>query len=382
MTDSIRNDIRLLFPVVNRLVYFNNAGTGPLPLTAVRAIEKFCHRAAEYGEVPYQQAEKVAEKTRHLAGRLLQVKDKEVAFVKNTSSGLIIAINSIPWEQDDNLVMMKDAFPANTYPYHLLLPDIEKRFVTSAELVDGPHCIFRLVDEKTRAVALDWVHFLSGARFDIKAVAQFCQERKIFFIVDAIQGAGAVAEDFGALGADFVVVGGGKWLLAPQGVGLLYVNSHTFSRLRSANLGWLSCKWEAFNDCFSPKPIKKDARRYEEGTKNYIGIYGLEASLRLLLEFGIENIHIRINRLIELLRSGLEMLGFEILTPVDPERRAGIISCRKEGVDMVKLNERLREAGIVCAVRENWLRISPHFYNTETEVEQFLNQIKIIGAKF
>ncbi len=380
MDDALVQEIRLLFPVVNRLVYFNHAGTGPLPLTAVRAIERFCHQAAEDGEVPYQEAEKVVKRTRQLAGRLLRVKEKEVAFVKNTSSGLIIAINSIPWERDDNLVMMKDAFPANSYPYHLLLPEVEKRFVSSAELAAGPDCVFRLVDERTRAVALDWVHFLSGARFDIKAVARFCQKQRIFFIVDAIQGAGAVAEDFGTLGADFVVVGGGKWLLAPQGIGLLYVNSKIINRLRPANLGWLSCKWEAFNDCFTPKPLKKDASRYEEGTKNYLGIYGLEASLRLLLDFGMENVHARIERLTEQLREGLTALDFEILTPLAPAQRAGIVTCRKEGRDMAEIHQRLRETGMVCALRENWLRISPHFYNTTAEVERFLEKLKIVSG--
>ncbi len=379
MLDPIQEEIRQQFPVLKRWIYFNHAATGPLPTPAVKAIERFCQKASIQGEVPYLEAERVVERTRKLAARLMMVKPAEIAFVKNTSQGIIIALGSIPWERGDNIVIMKDAFPANSYPYHLLLPEVEKRFISSVELAGGPECVFRLVDEHTRAVALDWVHFLSGARFDINAIGQFCQKRGIYFIVDAIQGLGAVAHNFSLSGADFVVAGGGKWLLAPQGVGLLYVNGKRWQRLKPFNLGWLSCEWREFNDCFTPKPLKKSAARFEEGTKNYIGIYALEEALKLLLGFGMENVNARINKLTSMLQKGLMAMGFEILTPREEERRAGIVTCRREGSDMKELRERLVERGTVVSVRENWLRISPHFYNTEEDVEQFLNNVRLLG---
>ncbi|MCR4423270.1 MAG: aminotransferase class V-fold PLP-dependent enzyme [candidate division WOR-3 bacterium] len=373
------NRIRELFPVVNRWIYLNHAGTGPLPIPVVRSIAKFCEKASEQGSVSYQEAEGVVEKTRRMAARLMGVKQTEVAFVKNTSSGIIIAIGSIPWERDDNMIMMKDAFPSNFYPYHLLLPEIEKRFVTAAELIQGPECVFRLVDEHTRAIALDWVHFLSGARFDVETIGRFCQERQIYFIVDAIQGLGAVATDISKFNADFVVAGGGKWLLAPQGIGVLYVNSRVLPRLKPFNLGWLSCEWLEFNDCFNPKPLKKGARRFEEGTKNYLGIYGLQEALKILLDFGIDNVNSRINRLVEQLRTRMQGLGFEILTPENVNQRAGILTCRRDGTSMMELQKRLEEQKIIVSVRENCLRISPHFYNTEAEIEQFAEHVKLFG---
>ncbi len=371
------DDVRRLFPVVKKLVYLNNAGTGPLPMTAVRAMHGFLRQAAEDGCVPYLEAEKVVESARVLAAKLMRVRPEEIAFVKNTSSGVIIAIGSIPWEGDDNMIMMKDGFPANTYPYHLLLPDVEKRFVTATELSQGPECIFRLVDKRTRLVAIDWVHFLSGARFAIKEIGGFCQKRGIFFLVDAIQGLGAIDEDFSGSGADFVVAGGGKWLLAPQGIGLLYVNLKKLSRLKPFNLGWLSAHWQEFNDCLTPRPLKKDASRYEEGTKNYLGIYGLRAALKLLLDFGVAEVNARVFDLTRRLREGLLALGWEVMTPAEDEKRAGIVTCRKEGRDMTELQRRLEDNGFVCAVRENWLRISPHFYNTEDEVARLIGQIEM-----
>ncbi|MGQ9708124.1 MAG: aminotransferase class V-fold PLP-dependent enzyme [bacterium] len=369
--------LRRLFPVTRRVVYLNNAGTGAMPITVVRAIVGFLRQSVENGCVPYAEAEKVAESTRGMAASLMMVKPEEIAFVKNTSSGIIIAIGSIPWEREDNLIMMKDAFPANTYPYHLLLPEVEKRFVTAAELAEGPECLFRLVDSKTRAVALDWVHFLSGVRIDIDTIGEFCQQRGIYFIVDAIQGLGAVAHNFSLSGADFVVAGGGKWLLTPPGIGLLYVNPRKFSRLKPFNLGWLSAHWQDFNDCLTPKPLKKNASRFEEGTKNYLGIYGMQAALKLLRDFGLSDVGERIFNLTRLLRERLVSIGFEIMTPKEKNRHAGIIACRKQSMDMVKLYHRLQQQGFVVAVRENWLRVSPHFYNTEVEIERFVEQLKL-----
>lgn len=377
MLETEVEKFRTLFPVVNRRIYFNHAGTGPLPLPVVRAISRFCARASTEGAVPYAEAERMVERTRRLVARLMGVRPGEVAFVKNTSSGLIIALGAIRWERDDNLIMMKDGFPANTYPYHLLLPEVEKRFVTSAELCAGPECVFRLVDEHTRAVAVEWVHFLSGARFDIQALGRFCRERGIYLIIDGIQGLGAIEQDFSVTGADFVAAGGGKWLLAPQGIGVLYINARTLAGLKPFNLGWLSGEWDEFNDCFTPRPLKKGARRYEEGTKNYLGIYGLAAALKILLGFGMANVTRRINYLVGRLEEGLRELGFDFLTP--PEgRRAGILTVRRAGADMVGLQRRLEEAGVTVSVRENWLRIAPHFYNSESEVARFLNLVKIV----
>jgi cysteine desulfurase/selenocysteine lyase len=269
------------------------------------------------------------------------------------------------------MILMRDAFPVGVYPFNYLLPHVEKRYVTSVELAKGPECVFRLVDRHTRAVAIDWVHFLSGVRADITAIATFCRTRAIYVLLDAMQGLGAVDQGFGDLDIDFVYAGGGKWLLGPQGSGILYVNSATLRNLKPANLGWLSAKWEDFNDIYSPKPMKPDASRFEEGTKNYIGIYGLRESLRLLLDAGRSEVAARVRMLVQLLRQGLEEKDFEVLTPVDPERSAGIIAASRPNVDVAELFARLKEQGFICSVRENRLRIAPHFYNTREEIERF-----------
>jgi cysteine desulfurase/selenocysteine lyase len=371
VTDAQLRAFRDLFPVTRRCVYLNHASNGPLALSVAQAMNEYVERCSLHGEVPYSEAEAGVEEARALAAQLLGARREEMAFVKNASAGAIIAIGSIEWQHGDNVVLMRDAFPVNVYPFNYLLPHVEKRYVTSTELAKGPDCVFRLVDRHTRAIAIDWVHFLSGVRVDMTAIASFCRTRAIHILVDAMQGLGAVDQSFGDLGVDFVFAGGGKWLLGPQGSGILYVNAAILPKLKPANLGWLSAQWNDFNDIYTPKPLKPGASRFEEGTKNYIGIYGLRESLRILLDAGMGEVTARVRMLVQLLRQRLEKKGFEVITPADPQRHAGIIAASRPGMDTSALHARLKQQGFVCSLRENRLRVSPHFYNTEEEVERF-----------
>ncbi len=364
--------VRELFPVTRRAVYFDHAATGPLPLTAVDAIARYCCKKAETGQVPYAEAEAGVLDARASLARLLQVKPATIAFTKNTSAGVIIAINSLEWQPGNNVVLLSDDFPTVTYPFSYLLPQVEQRLVSSETLICDPEALFRLVDRRTRLVAFSWVHFLTGRRFDVTAICRFCRDHGVLTLVDAIQGLGAVDLNWSSVRPDFLVSHGAKWLLSPQGSGFMYVDEDLLPDLRPANLGWLSAQWDDFNDIFSIKPLKPDASRLEEGTKNYLAIWGLAESLRLLLDFGIVNVEARVRRLVGLLRSGLESAGFEIVTPAEPEKSAGIITCHKPGARTASLHARLNSAGMMCSLRENMLRIAPHFYNTEDEVRQFL----------
>ncbi len=371
MTPDQLAALRELFPVTQRYVYLNHASNGPLAIPVVEAMSGYIERCSRHGEVPYVEAEAVVEDCREMAARLMGVIPSEIAFVKNASAGAIIAIGSIEWQHGDNMVLMQDAFPVNIYPFDYLLPQVEKRYVTSTELAKGPDCVFRLVDRHTRAIALDWVNFLSGVRTDVIALSTFCHTRAIHILLDVMQGLGAVNQSFGEIGVDFAYAGGNKWLLGPQGSGILYVNSAILPKLAPANLGWLSAKWDDFSDIYSRKPLKPGASRYEEGTKNYVGIYGLRESLRILLDAGMTEVGARVRTLTQLLRQQLEERGFEVMTPVDPQRHAGIITASRPDVDMATLFARLEEQGFVCSLRENRLRIAPHFYNTEEEIERF-----------
>jgi selenocysteine lyase/cysteine desulfurase len=363
--------IRALFPVLSSSIYFNHASTGPLPLTGIEAVTGYCRHQAETGQVPYDEAEAAVEETRRMLARLLHVAPETVAFTKNTSAGVTIAIGSTEWRDGDNVVLMEDDFPTVTYPFHYLLPGVQKRWCSSERLAEGPEAVFSLVDDRTRMVAVSWVHFLTGRRFDIAAVCRFCRERGVVTVVDAIQGIGVVDCDWDAVGADFVVSHGAKWLLAPQGSGFMRVRPEILPTLRPCNMGWLSAEWADFNDIFTLKPMKPGASRFEEGTKNYLAIYGLRESLRLFLAAGPAEVESRVRMLGARLRDRLEELGFEIATPAEPGRNAGIVTGVRPGDDSGLLHKRLADAKMICSLRENQLRIAPHFYNTEEEVDRF-----------
>jgi selenocysteine lyase/cysteine desulfurase len=364
--------LRRLFPVTERWTYFNHAGTGPMPATTVQAIADFAARAARDGEVPYPEAEAMADDCRRKLAGLLHVPAESVAFTGSTTAGLLIAVGSVEWQAGDNVVLMEDDFPTVTSPFRFLLPQVERRFTNSAALAAGPEAVFSLVDRRTRMVAVSWVHFLTGRRFDVRAIARFCRERGIVSVIDAIQGIGAVDCDWTAVDADFVLGHGAKWLLAPQGSGMLQVRPATLAGLRPTHHGWLSADWRDFNDIFSAKPLKPGAARYEAGTKNYLGICGLGASLELWQQLGIAAIEARLRALDARLRTGLAAAGFEIVTPAEPERSGCIVTCRRPGACAAAIHSWLKSGGFVCALRENRLRIAPHFYNTGEEVDRFV----------
>jgi len=367
-------EFRRLMPVTERLVYLNHAGTGPLPAPTVKALEEFCRRQSETGEVPYAEAEEVVEEARRRVAALLHLTPAHIAFTKNTSAGVQTAIGSLEWQPGDNVVLMKDDFPTVTYPFLLMLPDIEKRWVTSEDLVIDPQALLRLVDGRTRCVAVSWVHFLTGRRFDVRAICRFCRERGVFTVIDAIQGIGVLDFDWSEIGADIVCSHAAKWLLSPQGSGFMAVRPESLARMKPYGLGWLSAEWKEFNEIFSMKPLKPDASRFEESTKSYLSIYGLNESLRLFLDAGMGAIEARIRKLGVRLRAGLEARGFEVVTPPEKERSAGMVTAHKPGMCTGSIHAWLRAGNMVCALRENLLRIAPHYYNTEDEIDRFVER--------
>jgi selenocysteine lyase/cysteine desulfurase len=373
MTDPQLQELRKLFPVTERFAYLDHASNGPLPTPTVRALTEYYDRFSRDGAIHHLELEVVVEEARSMVARLMQVRPEEIAFTRNTSSGIIIAIGSIDWHDGNNLIMMNDAFPANYYPFQLLIPQVEKRYVSSRDLASGPDCIFRLVDQRTRVVAIDWVTSTRGIRSDIAAIAEFCRPLGIRLIVDATQGMGIVDLDFSRVGADFVCFGANKWLFSPQGNGILYVNAATLPKLKPYNLGWQSARWEEFNDLHSLRPLKPDASRYEEGTKNHAGIKAMRESLRLLLEVGVASAAEHNRSLNDRLRKGLLGLGYEIHTPEEPRRSAGILSVDRPGIDTKLQHRKLADAGVICSLRENRLRIAPHFYNTIEETDRLLS---------
>jgi len=230
------------------------------------------------------------------------------------------------------------------------------------------------IDARTRLVAISWVEYGTGVRNDLAAIADLCHRRGAMLFVDAIQGLGVIPIDVGQLGIDFLAADGHKWLLAPEGCGILYVRPECIDQMNLSMCGWCGLVNPQDYDNYD-QAYKPDAKRFEEGSHNLMAIHALGSSMRLLLDVGIHVVMQRVATLTDYLADKLTEKGYDIITPRRFENRAGIISVSRQGVDPVPLTARLQEKKILVAARRGFLRISPHFYNDFDELDRLLAEL-------
>ena len=368
------NKWRTEFPVTKTYIYMNHAGVAPLSQRAAKAMTAFVDDATHNGAVNVDDWVETAEQCRSLAAKLINADTSEIAFMKNTTQGILIAANGIDWHQGDNVVTTDVEFPANIYPWWSLKEryGVETRMVPQIEGRIQIEDITSAIDENTRAVTISHVQFASGFRNDIRAIGEICKERDIWFVVDAIQSLGAIDVDVKSAYVDILAADGHKWLLAPEGAAIFYCANDKLERLINTNIGWASVvnPRDFLNYDLTQKP---DATRFEEGSYNSVGLYGLKAAIELLLEVGISNIKTHILQITENLIQGLETKGYHVITPTRNSERAGIVAFESERNTPAELFQMLIQENIVTAERGRGLRVSPHFYNTESEIQRLLD---------
>ena len=369
LSDTWRNE----FPVTNTYTYMNHAGVAPLSRRVQDAMIGFVQDATLNGAVNVDSWNETIEICRSVAAQLINADATEIAFMKNTTQGILIAANGIKWREGDNVVTTAVEFPANVYPWWRLKEHygVETYMVPERDGRIHIEDIAAAIDERTRAVTISHVEFASGFRNDIKAIGKMCRERDIWFVVDAIQSLGAIEVDVKSCNIDILAADGHKWLLAPEGAAIFYCTNNKLERLINTNIGWASV--------INPRDFldydmtqKPDATRFEEGSYNTTGLYGLKAAMDLLLEVGPSNIETRILELTANLISGLEAKGYRVLTPYKDTERAGIVVFESDRHTPAELYAMLNEKQIITAERGSGLRVSPHFYNTETEIADLL----------
>lgn len=360
---------RVEFPVTQEWAYLNHAAVAPLPRRVVQAVERYLH-ARQMGDLGRELVPPVQEETRGLAADLLNAAPEEIAFLGSTSDGLNLAAQCLPIAAGDNVILCDIEFPANVCPWlNLERRGVEVRIVPHDGGGLTPERLAAHLDRRTRVVAVSSVQFLSGFRADLPALAKLCHEVGAFLVVDAIQSLGVVPMDVRAAGVDILSANGAKWLMAPIGITVLYVRRELIEQLHP--------RYAYYTAVTRVEPyleydwtLRADARRFEPASVNVAGLYGLHAALSLLLEVGIARIHAHVLELTGQLLAGLEVLGLEVLTPRQHQRRAGIVTLRTAEVD--RDLQRLKEARVCVCKREGWVRVSPHFYNVPAEIERLL----------
>ena len=361
------------FPVTDTYAYMNHAGVAPLSNRVREAMIGFVQDATINGAVNVEAWVETAEICRSKAAQLINADASEIAFMKNTTQGILIAANGIDWKEGDNVVTTAVEFPANVYPWWSLKErfGVETRMVPEHEGRINLDDLVAAIDNKTRVLTISHVEFASGFRNDMRAIGEICKEHNIWFVVDAIQSLGVIEVDVKSCNIDILAADGHKWLLAPEGAAIFYCSNEKLDQLINTNVGWSSVvNPREFLDY--DLTLKPDATRFEEGSYNTTGLYGLNAALDLLFEVGNATIEKRILELTSKLIDGLEEKGYQVKTPRDDVDRAGIVIFESNNHTPERIVELLQDQNIVTAGRGSGIRVSPHFYNTASEIDRLL----------
>jgi selenocysteine lyase/cysteine desulfurase len=367
--------LREQFPVTRRWAFFDHAAVAPLSGPAQRAVVEWAADMADNGDVHEPHWFHRVGEVRRLAARLIGADPLDVAFVKNTSEGIGLVAEGFPWRAGDNVVTAAEEYPANLYPWmNLARRGVELRTVPSRGTRVEIDDVRAAIDGRTRVLSLSFVEFASGFRNDLDALGEWCRQRDVFFFVDAIQGLGVLPLDVGRTPIDALSADGHKWLLAPEGAGVFWLRREWVERLHPVGVGWNSVVG-ARDFSRIDFALKPHAGRYESGSLNVAGVHALGASLELLLGLGIPAVADRVLHLTEHLCERARAAGLGVFSSRRPEDRSGIVSLEAPGGDARALARRCRDEGIVVNVRAGRLRVSPHCYNTEEEIDRLVRTL-------
>ena len=367
------DQVREQFPVLREWTYLNTATFGPVPRCANEAMEGHQRRRDERACLDFLDWFDDADQVRALAARLMGATASDIAFVPSTGHALSCLLAGIDWKSGDRVVALADEFPNNTYNGHALA----KRGVEFVEvrLPGGEFCLDRFwaaIDSRTRLVLMSTVNYASGLRPPVAELGRRLRERGVLFYVDATQSLGALPTDARAIGADVLAAHGYKWLCAPTGIGVAYFRPEVREWLAPSVYSWRSHQdWRRVDDLHhGPPQLPTEAQRYEGGQLNFAGIYALGAILQMLLDLGPDQIEQRLQTLAAYGRDVLRGAGATFASDCLSYYDSPILAARFAGRDVSRLAEGLREDRVVVSARHGALRVSPHFFNNEADLDR------------
>lgn len=369
---------RKLFPVIEEgITYLNHAATSPLSKRVLSAINKYLDERSRTNIDNYLLFQGILTETRSLAARIINSTPDRIAFFDNTSNAINLLASGLEWKAGDRVVLDDIEFPANVYPFlNLKRLGVEIDFVKNRGGRILPEDIEAKISPRTKLLSISHVQFLTGYRSDLATLGKLCKGKGIVFAVDAIQSAGVMEIDVRKMEIDFLAAGGQKWLMAPQGIAFAFVSENLQDKIKQAYLGWTSIKDFFGNFTNYRLDIDATARRYENGTLNYIGITSLHQSISTLLEIGIGPIEEHVLDLGDLLISEIGKIGFQPYIVGDRCERSGITSIKIHDAEIY--SAALQKSKIEVALRQGLIRVSPHFYNTDGDIMTLVGKMKEI----
>jgi len=378
----VSKDISGDFPLSNK-VYLNNASVSLMPSQSIDSMKDFLISYNSLGPDSKDSELFVAEKLdniRKIIAKIICCKPEEVILTQSTTDGINIVANGLSFDNTSNIIIrgMTHEHHSNLYPWIKLKDRISIR-----NLPIDDNGFFELddlksnIDNNTKLVAISHALYNTGSILPIEKISKIL-DNEIPFFIDSAQTIGCIGEhDVSKLKCNFMSFNGSKWLCGPMGTGLFYCNKESSELLEPKTIGGESAIIENNNNLiFKDLPDK-----FQTGFRNYVGIVGLESSVKYLLNFGLKNIHKKNQYLSKLLREELEKIPNTILYgPDDPNERTSIVSFNVKGFDPQKIVDKLEKQNIILAVREimekRIIRVSPHFFNTESDMLKVIDEIK------
>jgi cysteine desulfurase/selenocysteine lyase len=376
-------DFELDFPSKKSSIQFNHAAICPLPARAAAALAVYAGNLSSRGGLDWRDWPAKADEVRGLAARLIGCDERvggasSISIVPNTTWGLDIVAQGLELSAGDSIVTTASEFPANLTPWVALEEKgLTVRRVPTRDGAFTAEDILAACDGRTRLVSVSLVAFHTGFRAPVETLGDFCRSRGILLGLDGIQGVGAQRVDVSGWNVDFLSADGHKWMLGPEGCGILFTTPDLRGRLTPPP-GWTNLARAHAADYRVPQKLeyRTDGARFEPGALPTPALYALAASLALLLEIGLPEIEARIARTLGVLVEGLPRLGFEPVLFGGPPR-AGILAARPPaGKDARYFQKRLAGESVVVSAREGFLRFSPHVGNDEAEAERVLALLK------
>ena len=361
------------FPICARKIYCAHAADAPLPRRVADAMRDAIEDAST-NERQFDKALDFIADTRRLAADFLGTEIEEISLTGPTSVGLNAVANGLDWKAGDEVVCYLDDYPADVYPWlNLERRGVKPVLLQTARLGEiTPEIVENALTERTRLVALASAHNISGYRIDVEAIGTLCAKHDVLFSLDAIQTLGAFPIPLKHV--DFLSAGAQKWMLGPSGAGILFVKKSRHHLLRPMIVGGWNVESPNF---IAQRQIKYEegGRKFEPGGYNNVPIAGMQAGIALLSETGSTKISERILSLVATLKSRLASVDFEFLSPNEESGRSSFLAFRSRRIAAEKLANVLAENDVVVSLRvdresRSWLRVSPHFYNTFSEMER------------
>jgi len=343
-----------------------------LPCATRDAIVALVEGQAREGVLGFLSVESHLAEFRRRIGAFIGAGPYDIAFLRNTGDGANTIARGLDWAPGDEVVLCDNEFGSNALPWIALREQGVRIVLVPAERERlTPEVLARTMTARTRVVAVSWVSFADGYRHDLAALSRVAHAGGALFCVDAMQALGAFGVDVKRDGIDALYAGGAKWLLALCGVSLLYVSPELRERLAVRWRGWRDVEniWDFLD---YDQPLAPSAARFEGGTQNFLGIAALDASIRVLTRAGVDRIAAHVLALTDRLVAGLQARGAHVASLRGPGISSGIVTFQLPGREPIALGRELGARGIVTTFRANGIRVSPHGYNTEGDIDTLL----------